>query len=58
MKQHELPPERIKALKQKHTALEEQIKQEEKRPNPDHMLTSSIKKQKLKLKEQIVAARR
>ncbi|OPZ79189.1 MAG: hypothetical protein BWY78_00180 [Alphaproteobacteria bacterium ADurb.Bin438] len=46
---------RINSLKAKHTALEEAITLESKRPNPDDAKIQELKKQKLKLKEEIEA---
>lgn len=43
----------IKALKEKHANLEQQIKEENLRPHPDEIILSDLKKQKLRLKEEI-----
>ncbi|MGE3746751.1 MAG: DUF465 domain-containing protein [Sphingomonadaceae bacterium] len=42
------------ALAVKHAGLEHRIEAEHKRPNPDTILIAELKKQKLKLKEEIV----
>lgn len=46
----------LQALKQKHAALDAEIEEEMARPLPDETKISSLKRQKLKLKEQIEAA--
>lgn len=43
----------LEALKAKHEALDLEIEQEANRPLPDQVLISNLKKQKLKLKEEI-----
>lgn len=45
----------LEALKEKHKMLDAQIEEEMARPSPDEMLIQSLKKQKLKVKEEIVA---
>lgn len=45
--------ERIEALKAKHHALEAQIEDENNRPEPDDVHIASLKKQKLKIKDEI-----
>ena len=45
--------ERIDALKAKHQALEGAIDEENTRPFPDEMHIASLKKQKLKIKDEI-----
>ena len=45
----------LKELRNKHAKLDEQIKQEHKSPFPDSTRLTALKKQKLLLKEQIVA---
>ncbi len=45
--------ERIDALKAKHQALEFAIEKEENRPHPDDIQIHSLKKQKLKIKDEI-----
>ena len=47
--------ERIEALKSKHQSLETAIKEENSRPHPDEIHTSSLKKQKLRIKDEIAA---
>lgn len=43
----------LEALKAKHTALDTQIEEEMARPKPDEVVISGLKKQKLKIKEEI-----
>lgn len=45
----------LQALKDKHHALDVQLKEEMARPAPDEMKIQEIKKQKLKIKEEIQA---
>ena len=45
--------ERITALKSKHQALEAQIDEENGRPHPDDVVIHDLKKQKLKIKDEI-----
>ncbi|MDX9859543.1 MAG: DUF465 domain-containing protein [Rhodospirillales bacterium] len=45
--------ERIDALKAKHQALETEIEEEANRPCPDDIHIASLKKQKLKIKDEI-----
>jgi hypothetical protein len=45
----------ISALSAKHAGLEARIKAESSRPSPDAILVASLKKQKLRLKEEIAA---
>jgi hypothetical protein len=45
----------ISALSAKHAGLEARIKAESSRPMPDAILVASLKKQKLRLKEEIAA---
>lgn len=47
--------ERIDALKAKHQALESQIEEEENRPHPDDVTIHDLKKQKLRIKDEIAA---
>lgn len=47
---------RVAALKEKHTALDYAIHQEEVRPHPDDNTISTLKKQKLQLKDEIQRA--
>lgn len=46
----------LQALKAKHAALDEEIAKEMARPLPDDTLISSLKRQKLKIKEEIETA--
>ncbi len=43
------------ALEAKHATLDRRISQEAHRPNPDPAMLTDLKKQKLKLKEEIVS---
>jgi len=45
----------LTVLKSKHTKLEQQIKKEMKSPHPDTLRISSLKKQKLQIKDQLLA---
>ncbi|HEX9568873.1 MAG: YdcH family protein [Rhodospirillales bacterium] len=45
--------ERIEALKTKHQALEVAIEQETNRPHPDDYEIASLKKQKLRIKDEL-----
>jgi hypothetical protein len=49
---------RLKALEDRHAALEQQIVQEDSRPRPDSAELSRLKLEKLRLKEQIERLRR
>lgn len=42
------------ALEQKHAALQAQIDEEEHRPHPDDVLLHQLKKEKLRIKDEIV----
>ncbi len=44
----------IDALRGKHEALDQKIAKEEARPNPDTMTIQSLKKEKLRLKEEML----
>jgi hypothetical protein len=44
---------RLDSLKAKHAALESQINDEERRPFPDQALVHDLKKQKLKIKDEL-----
>lgn len=46
----------VQSLKAKHAALDAKIAEEMKRPLPDETVISDLKRQKLKLKEEIEAA--
>ncbi|MBT3361147.1 MAG: YdcH family protein [Rhodospirillales bacterium] len=50
--------ELIDALKTKHQALEAEIEKENSRPSPDDILIASLKKQKLKIKDEIAGLSR
>jgi len=43
----------IKVLRDRHSALEAEIEEEENRPHPDEVVIQNLKKQKLLLKDQI-----
>jgi hypothetical protein len=45
--------DRIEALKAKHRALEAAIEQEQNRPHPDDLQISTLKKQKLRIKDEL-----
>ena len=45
--------DRIESLKTKHTDLEHKIEAEEVRPQPDDVLIHDLKRQKLKVKDEI-----
>lgn len=45
----------VSALRQKHEALERQIGKEQARPKPDTIKVHSLKKEKLRLKEKMLA---
>lgn len=47
--------DRIQALKTKHQALESAIAEEENRPHPDDVTIHELKKQKLRIKDEIAA---
>lgn len=47
--------ERIVALKSKHHTLENAIQEEEARPHPDETKLHALKKEKLKIKDEIAA---
>ena len=46
---------RIDALKAKHQALEAAIEEENGRPLPDDLVVASLKKQKLRIKDQLAS---
>ena len=48
---------RIRELDTRHARLEQQIAEEMKRPTSDHIALATLKKQKLRLKEEIEALR-
>ena len=45
--------ERIESLRARHEALETKLDLEENRPHPDEMVVSELKKQKLRIKDEI-----
>lgn len=45
----------VRALQTKHAGIERRIHDEESRPSPDTALVAQLKKQKLKIKEQLYA---
>lgn len=45
--------DRIESLRAKHQALETELKNETQRPNPDPAIVSKIKKEKLRIKDEI-----
>jgi hypothetical protein len=45
--------EHVEALRAKHAELEHQIEEEEHRPRPDDTLITELKRQKLRIKDQI-----
>lgn len=46
------------SLRAKHAAIELQIQQEENRPKPDDMLIAELKRQKLRIKDEIASLER
>ena len=50
--------ERIDALRAKHKVLEQAIKEERSRPSPDEFEIASLKKQKLRIKDEIASLSR
>ena len=52
-----LSGERIEVLRTRHAALEAEIDEENQRPLPDDIRISELKREKLKLKEQIEGIR-
>jgi hypothetical protein len=50
--------ERIDALKAKHQALEAALEEESNRPLPDEMHISTLKKRKLRIKDEIASLSR
>ena len=45
----------VESLRAKHADLEHMIEEEEGRPKPDDMLITELKRQKLKIKDEIAA---
>lgn len=50
--------ERLESLKSRHAGLEAQIAEETRRPNPDDGVIHALKKEKLKLKDEIARLER
>ncbi len=44
---------RLETLREKHAELEHLIQEEENRPLPDHTVVHSLKKQKLRIKDEL-----
>jgi len=44
----------VEALETKHASIQSQIDAEERRPNPDDILLHQLKKEKLRLKDEIL----
>lgn len=49
--------ERVISLKAKHHSLEDKIERESSRPHPDETEIASLKKQKLRIKDQLASLR-
>ncbi len=47
--------ERIESLKAKHQALEDAIEEQSSRPHPNDIEVTNLKRQKLRIKEQIIS---
>ena len=47
--------ERIESLRVRHAALDDKINQENQRPHPDDLLVLELKREKLRIKDQITA---
>lgn len=47
--------EHVESLRAKHAELEHQLEEEEHRPHPDDMIVADLKRQKLRIKDQIAA---
>jgi len=45
--------DRVEALRMRHAALESELKLEAQRPSPDDIVVAGIKKEKLRLKDEI-----
>jgi len=52
------PTSRVEALRAKHTALSERIREEQKRPSSADYYLRQLKKQKLQIKEEIEGIRK
>lgn len=48
--------ERVASLKAKHEALEQKIQEEESRPLPDELAIHNLKKEKLRIKDELAAS--
>lgn len=48
-----LTEERVAALKAKHQALDDRIQQEEQRPHPDENMLHQLKREKLRIKDEM-----
>ena len=48
-----IQPERIQSLQNKHQALDDAIVQENTRPHPDDSTIAELKRQKLRIKDQL-----
>ena len=46
--------EKVESLKSQHRALEAQLESEDKRPHPDEDLIRTIKRQKLRIKDELL----
>ncbi len=46
--------EHIHSLKQKHASLESQLEEEENRPQPDDQIITELKRQKLRIKDELM----
>jgi hypothetical protein len=53
-----LHPPRLRALEERHAVLERQIAQEDNRPRPDSGELARLKREKLRLREEIERLRR
>ena len=51
-------PDRIVALKQQHAALEREISEENARPLPNHDTIADLKRQKLRIKDELYQLQR
>ncbi len=51
-------PPRLRALEDRHATLEREIAQEDARPRPDEATLARLKREKLKLKEEIERLRK
>jgi hypothetical protein len=51
-------PQHAESLRAKHAAIDLQIQQEENRPKPDDVLIAELKRQKLRIKDEIALLER